>query len=83
MFWRGKSKRPALTSAARESSGLKTQATKAPDDFVFGIPERSEMPLSQHPRLRRDFFVFFCRVALDYDLVAGDTILITILPQAM
>ncbi|OLP84464.1 3-hydroxyisobutyryl-CoA hydrolase, mitochondrial [Symbiodinium microadriaticum] len=45
------------------------EATKAPEDFVFGIPERSEMPLSQHPRLRRYHPDYDSATGLDHDPV--------------
>ncbi|CAE7705899.1 unnamed protein product [Symbiodinium sp. CCMP2592] len=45
------------------------EATKAPEDFVFGVPERSEMPLSQHPRLRRYHPDYDSATGLDHDPV--------------
>ncbi|CAE7446845.1 unnamed protein product [Symbiodinium natans] len=43
------------------------EASTPPKDFVFSIPERPEMPLSQHPRLRRYHPDYDSATGLDHD----------------
>mmetsp|Transcript_33610 Transcript_33610/g.77572 ORF Transcript_33610/g.77572 Transcript_33610/m.77572 type:complete len:530 (-) Transcript_33610:105-1694(-) len=43
------------------------EATQPPEDFVFSVPDRPEMPLSQHPRLRRYHPDYDATTGLDHD----------------